>query len=100
MKISATMGMVYLLVVIAGGVYGIVAGWIIFNRQHSSAPHEGAFGKTLVRGLATTVLGLCFLILFWKEKIGALSVILLVGALLVFQEYLLHVLSRSSQKSR
>lgn len=87
---------IYLIIVIAGGFCGIIAGLVIgFSKQ---ARPPGLRWKTFLRGILTAMAGGCSLTLLILGKLGMWTAFLSVGALLILQEYLLFFVQKVSSR--
>jgi len=83
---------IYLIVVVAGGLCGMIAGLILAlgKRVQTSALKW----KTFVRGSLTVVISLCFLSLLVLRRVDKWTAFLSVGMFLILQEYFLFAIQR------
>ncbi len=95
----------YLIIVVLGGIYGVVAGLIVALKERPNAGRQaqivtsgGQRWKTFLRGFSTLAIGLCFLVFFFKEILGGWTIFLSVAVLLITQEYILNAIYRSTAK--
>ena len=91
MEISASIVKGYLLIVLVGGLYGVISGLVVGVRKLS--------WRMFFRGAMTLAIGGCFYALFRFQKLSGVGVISGVGALLILQEYLLHLIYAGKLKS-
>jgi hypothetical protein len=95
----------YLIIVVLGGMYGIVAGLIVAFKEAPNAGRQvqshhvgGQRWKMFLRGFSTLAIGLCFWFFFFKETLGSWTIVLSVALLLITQEYALNAICRSKTK--
>ena len=87
---------IYLIIVIAGGLCGMIAGLVIGLSKRDRP--SGLRWKTFLRGILTVISGCCFLTLLILGKLGMWTAFLSVGALLILQEYLLFFVQKVSSR--
>ncbi len=96
METSDTILKIYLLIVLLGALYGIVAGLVVGTKKYHGSDERQRSGasrwKTFIRGVSTLVIVICFIALFSTRRVSNFGIILSVFSLLFIQEYLLRLI--------